>query len=275
MPRVPRRLADAYRHAYRHAYRIWASLVGWGAFAGGCLLWGLFVIPPTLLLARRWPSVRERFSDVTRVALRGYVRILPFLRLRVEGDEKRLSGSRILVANHQSWLDPLVLMSLEPRLAGPARSYNFRVPIMRTILRLAGFHRADAGEPPSLDRLSEAARRADHEAGGLLFFPEGTRSRTGAIGPFHRGAFRAAVDHGLPIQPVVIEGLDRVLPPGRLIVRLPGRPVVRVRYLAPLHPPYGEGLRRDVVRALASRVRELMVDELSRMRAEPAPPGRS
>jgi 1-acyl-sn-glycerol-3-phosphate acyltransferase len=254
-------------------YRFAATLAGWGAFGLACVLWGIFVVPPTLVLSRPWPAVRDRFSDVTSAVLRLYVRTLPFMRLRVEGGGRRRVGPRIVVANHQSWLDPIVLMSLERRLAGPARGYNFRVPIMRTILRLAGFHPADAGEPASLEHLHEAARRAVQRGGGLLFFPEGTRSLTGAIGPFHRGAFRTAVDHGLPIQPVLIEGLDRVLPPGRLVAQTPGRPVVRVRYLEPIEPPYGVGVRREVVRALAARARDLMVAELARMRAERDPEG--
>ena len=49
-----------------------------------------------------------------------------------------------------------------------------------------------------------------------------------------------------------------------------GRHLVRIRYLEPLHPPYGSGVRRDVVRSLAERVRETLVDELARMRAERA-----
>lgn len=226
------------------------------------------MIPPTLVLERFRPSVLERFHDLTRAVLRAYVATLPFLRLRVEGSAARSGGPCVLVANHQSWLDPIVMMSLEPRLSGPARSYNFRVPILRTILRLTGFHRADAGELPSLDRLREAAELVIRRRGGLLFFPEGTRSRSGEIGAFHRGAFRAAVDHDLPIQPVLIEGLHRVLPPGHLLVQTPRRAPVTVRYLEPLYPPYGTGVRRDVVRALAARVRERMVDELARMREQ-------
>jgi hypothetical protein len=76
------------------------------------------------------------------------------------------------------------------------------------------------------------------------------------------------VDHDLPIQPVVIEGLDRVLPAGHVIAQTSGRYTVRVRYLAPIEPPFGSGLRRDVVRSLTDRVRGVLVDELARLRAE-------
>ena len=67
---------------------------------------------------------------------------------------------------------------------------------------------------------------------------------------------------------LLLEGLDRLLPPGQLLIREPRQVSVRVRYLKPIEPPYGDGVRRDVVRALAGRVRTLLVDELERLRSE-------
>jgi 1-acyl-sn-glycerol-3-phosphate acyltransferase len=171
------------------------------------------------------------------------------------------------VLNHQSRLDSPVMLGLEPQSSGPIRGYMLRVPLVGPAIRLIGFFDADA-ELATLDAMNRAAARARACDGALLFYPEGTRSKTGEIGPFRRGAFRAAYDHGLPIQPVVIEGLDVVLPPGRLLPPVYGRYPVRIRYLDPLHPPYGDGSRREVVRALSERVRRLLVDELARMREE-------
>jgi 1-acyl-sn-glycerol-3-phosphate acyltransferase len=256
------------RRLGRNIYRIGGTLVGWAVWVVVSLLWGALLLPLTVLLAPVWPSVREHFATLTRWALRAYVRQLSFVRLCVEGAEKRLDGPRILVANHQSRLDSPVLLAIEPRLCGPVRGYMLRVPLLGTMIRLLGFFDADAEGAAVLDAMNRAAERARSRAGGLLFYPEGTRSKTGEIGPFRRGAFRAAVDHDLPIQPVVIEGFDAVLPPGRAITPVFGRYPVRIRYLEPLHPPYGTGPRRDVVRGLAEHVRTALVDELARMRAE-------
>jgi 1-acyl-sn-glycerol-3-phosphate acyltransferase len=260
----------AVRDGARDLGRVAATLLGWFVFVAACLVWGVLVIPATLLLSGPWPGIRERFNDLTHAILWLYIRTLLFLRLRVEREDRRLRGPRILVANHQSWLDPIVMISLEPGLSGPARRYMFRVPVVRSIIGIAGFFPSDIGEISSLDPMNHCAQSARERGGGLLFFPEGTRSRTGEIGPFHRGAFRAAVDHDLPIQPVVIDGLDRVLPPGHLIAQTLGRYPVRVRYLAPIEPPFGGGARRDVVRELGDRVRRALIEELSRMRAERA-----
>jgi len=257
---------------------------GWVLFVLLSLIWGILVVPLTRLLSRVWPSTLDRFSDLTRAGLRFYIASLPFFRVEVSGPTHR-DRIRVLVVNHQSWLDPIVMLSLEPRLSGPARGYMFRVPIVRSVMQLAGFYPAEAGDPAPLARMREGASGARRRGGGLLFFPEGTRSPDGEIAPFQRGAFRVAYDHALPIQPVVIEGLDRVLPPGRLLARMPGRYPVRIRYLPLVEPPFAlEPLaptaleptrptgseRRPTVRALAARVHASMAKELARMRAERA-----
>jgi 1-acyl-sn-glycerol-3-phosphate acyltransferase len=252
-------------------YRYTATVQGWLLVAALTLLFGVALIPPTLLLSPVWPGARDVFSDLTHRALRFYIRSVMYMRIGVEGAERRLPGTCVLVANHQSWLDPLVLMGLEPRLAGPARRYMLRVPIFGAIVRLAGFFQSDIGELPSLDDVRRSVETARARGGSLLFFPEGTRSQNGEVGAFHRGAFRTAFDHGLPIQPVVIEGLDCVLPRKGPIVQTYGRHLVRVRYLEPIAPPFetdGTGLRRDIVRGLTDQTRGAIAEELAKMRAE-------
>jgi 1-acyl-sn-glycerol-3-phosphate acyltransferase len=241
----------------RELYRYTATAQGWLLFAVITLFFGLVPIPIVVLFARFWRGAGEWFADFTHRALAFYGRHCMYMRIGVEGRDRQAEGTRILVANHQSWLDPLVLMGLEPRLAGPVRRYMLRVPIFGTVARLAGFFQSDVGELPSLDGVARCVATARARGGSLLFFPEGTRSRDGALGPFHRGAFRTAFDHGLAIQPVVIEGLDRVLPRQGPIVQTYGRQLVRVRYLAPITPPFEiPGVsRRDVVRGLAERAR--------------------
>jgi 1-acyl-sn-glycerol-3-phosphate acyltransferase len=237
-------------------------------FVSGTLLWGGLGIPLAIVLSRPWPRVRDRFNDGTQLLLTTFIRLLPFVKLDVDGNRALSDESRVLVVNHQSFLDPVVMLSLEPRLSGPARGYMFRVPIIRSALRLGRFFLSDSGEPAPLGRMRQGVQEALDRGGSLLFFPEGTRTRTGEIGDFHHGAFRMAVEYGLPIQPVVSDGLHRVFPPGSVIVQTLGRYPVRVRYLDPIQPPYGEGPRRRVVRELAQQIRFSMVEELERLRSE-------
>ena len=258
------------RRLSREVYRYLATLQGWLWFGVGTLLGGVLT-PPTLLLARRWPAARSAFADFTHAFLALYQRSVLFMRVRVEGRDRRLPGARVVVANHQSWLDPLVLMGCERRLQGPIRRYMLEVPIFGAIPRLCGFFPSEIGEPARLDAMRDAVETARARGGSLLFFPEGTRGSDGAIGPFHRGAFRLAYDCELPVQPVLIEGLDRILPRRGPIVQTQGRSLVRIRYLEAIEPPFGpadSGRRREAVRELAERVRRAMAEELERMRSE-------
>lgn len=253
--------------------RTLVTVWGYFVFVVGSIVWGGLGIPLALALSRFWPGARDRFADGTQRLLGAYVRRLPFIRIEVD-ESRRLAGrSRVLVSNHQSFLDPIVMISLEPRLSGPARGYMFRVPIVRSALELGRFFVSDSGEPAPLDRMRQGVQDALDRRGTLLFYPEGTRTRTGEIGPFHHGAFRMAVEYQLPIQPVVTDGLHRVLPPGSVILKTLGRTPVRVRYLDPIHPPFGEDPQRRVVHELAQRVRASMVEELQRVRRGEGSPG--
>jgi 1-acyl-sn-glycerol-3-phosphate acyltransferase len=255
------------RDVLAEAWRLVSNVAGWLFFVFLTLLWGGLAVPLTLLLRPVWPGVSEVFAALTSVGLRIFVRTLPMATIRLEGVEKRLEGPRVLVANHASRLDSPVLLAFEPRLAGPVRGYMLRVPLVGAIIRLLGFFDVDAGTS-TIGDMYRAAAHARERGGGLLFYPEGTRSKSGEIGPFRRGAFQLATDEGLPIQPVVIDGLDVVYPAGRVISPLRGRYLVRIRYLEPLRPPYGAGSPRAVSRSLAKRVRDTLVEELQRMRAE-------
>ena len=252
-----------------------AFITAWSYFffALGCILWGVLVIPLTVVLSHFWPSVRDWFSDCTHIAIRIFVGLLPFVKLRVDRSRRLGDEFCVLVVNHQSWLDPLVMLALERRLSGPARGYLFRVPVMGTVLKLGRFYLSEKGEPAPLDRMRRGAKEALEHRGTLLFFPEGTRTKTGEIDHFHMGAFRMAVEYQLPIQPVVIEGLYHVFPSGSPIVRARGRYPVRVHYLDPVKPPYGEGSQRRVVRELAQKVHLSMVEELNRLKMDRASTG--
>jgi 1-acyl-sn-glycerol-3-phosphate acyltransferase len=251
--------------------RVITTVLGWLEFAAGCCVWGLVVIPMTLALARFHPRAVHRFRLLTSAALRLYFRSLRFVRIEVHRASPPLDGPHVLVANHQSYLDPLLLLSMEPRLRGPVRPYIGRVPVLREIMKLLGFIPA-GDDSASYLRLKEEATRAASDRPVILFFPEGTRSRDGSLGTFQRGAFRLAAELGVPVQPVVIDGFDRVLPPGAVLCQTAGRPNVRIHYLAPVFPPRvfvadgGGGSARAVSRELLQQVRDAILGDLRRSR---------
>jgi 1-acyl-sn-glycerol-3-phosphate acyltransferase len=260
------------------AIRAAGAVVGWSGFAGGCVLWGITVVPVTILVSQFRPSIRENFNDLTRAGLRFYIRMLPFMRVVVEGrretetDQRR---ARILVANHQSLLDPIMLMSTEPCLSGPAKDYLFRWPGLGAFLRLARFYPSEDAGLGLMEKMRAGVEQAVRQGNSVLFFPEGTRSRSGEMGNFRRGAFRMAVEYGLPIQPVVIEGIHEVLPPGALLVANAKRLDVRIVYLDLIEVERDVGNARSAARALSEHVHSAIADELLRLRTERSALGRN
>ena len=159
--------------------------------------------------------------------------------LRVSGASALPAGPCVIVANHCSHADTAALIAALPARRRPAvaaaADYWFRGGLRPRICRAlcAAFpvRRTGGG---SAD-LAAAVRllAAGHD---VIVFPEGTRSRDGSTGEFHRGAARLAAAAGVPLMPAGISGTRILLPPGGG----PGRPrraVVTVRIGAPLMVP--------------------------------------
>ena len=189
-----------------------------------------------------------------RVALR-----LAGTRIEVLGKE-RLGDHRntVIVANHGSHLDaPVLLQALGVDFKAVAKKEIFRVPVLSSVLRLAGFIEVDRADRTQATRAIARAVAALKGGDCFLIFPEGTRSRTGELGPFKKGGFVVAMDAGSLIVPVALAGTRDLMPRGRFRIR-PG--TVRVRVLDPLPAgsySYGD---RD---ALIAEVRRRMAAALT------------
>jgi 1-acyl-sn-glycerol-3-phosphate acyltransferase len=159
-----------------------------------------------------------------------------------------ITGPILICPNHASHLDFSALrLALGPRLrrrlAAAAAADYFRMSPQRWFFAawLGAFPFARAVSPDSM-----AAAEKLLEAGwNVVVFPEGTRSRTGKLGPFRPGVGLLAVRSGLPVLPVRISGTYEALPPGR---SLPRRAPVVVRFGPPLVAEPGEQPRAFVAR---------------------------
>ncbi len=169
-------------------------------------------------------------------------RIFPGWHVRVEGSLP--AGPFVLAANHLSWLDIFVLARQPREMKWIIKAELFRVPWLGWLFRLSGDIPVWRGDAASGGDAVARARGYLERGVPVVFFPEGTRSRTGQLKAFKAGAFDVAAAAGVPIVPVAITGTGDGMPADTLWIR-PATIVVRV--LAPLR---GDGATlRDATRA--------------------------
>ena len=178
------------------------------------------------------------------------------LDVRLHGAEHLSAGeSYVFLSTHQSWMDiPVMLGYLPARLRIAAKREVFHIPFL-------GWHMQRSGQIPinrgSTAESVESLRRAARLLGGgvsAFLFPEGTRTRDGSLQPLKKGGFRLAIESGLPIVPVTIEGTRRAMPRGSMVLR--AGPVEMH-----LDPPIDTcGLDDADLPALMQQVREAMLE---------------
>jgi 1-acyl-sn-glycerol-3-phosphate acyltransferase len=168
--------------------------------------------------------VAGRFLRLVGVALS---LTFPPWRLRVEG--RWPSGRRpfVVVANHQSILDILLLSRLPREMKWVAKASLWKLPWAGLMLRLSGDIPVTRGDPESGGEALARARAYLDRGMSVMIFPEGTRSEGGGLLPFRTGAFRLALEAGVPVLPVAVSGTGAGLPKGGPWVR-PCRAVARI-----------------------------------------------
>jgi 1-acyl-sn-glycerol-3-phosphate acyltransferase len=223
------------------------------------LVFGLGALTLMLLV----PGMERRRRIARRTGLISFA--FMGIRLRTEGLEKLPADRCIVVANHASYLDGVVLMStLPPRFAFVIKKEMDRVPLASLLLRRIGSAFVDRTNRHKGGMDTRKVLRRANEGESLVFFPEGTFSKQPGLLRFHTGAFATAVRAGCAVVPVVIHGTRQILPSHRVAPR-PGS--ITVRMLAVLQPVAGDTeaaahLRDESRRLLLSHLGEPDLSDL-------------
>lgn len=231
------------------------SIVYWFFFTISLPFW---FVPQLVLYLLAFPFDRRRLAVHYYACVWGqsYVWFNPFWRVTVEGRGRiPWKGPAVIVANHLSLLDILVLYGLFRPFKWVSKASVFQVPFIGWNMKLNDYVGLRRGDRESIRRMM--AHCAKHLAAGspVLIFPEGTRSPDGVLQPFKDGAFKLACETGCPVIPVAISGTYRGLPKHGILFR--NRMDALVRVLPPLHPAdHGgdPGALRDAARAAIAAV---------------------
>jgi 1-acyl-sn-glycerol-3-phosphate acyltransferase len=197
-----------------------------------------------------WASLYTWFNPAWPVTVVG--------REKIDPDE-----TYVMVANHQSLLDILVLFRLFRHFKWVSKIENFRIPFVGWNMRLNDYIQLKRGDRSSVAVMLRTCRENLAAGNSILMFPEGTRSPTGKLRGFKTGAFDLAKDTRRPLLPIVVHGTASALPKRGVILR--GRHRIMIEVLDPIaYPAFAEEEAED----FTLRVRELIGDHLEKAQVQ-------
>jgi 1-acyl-sn-glycerol-3-phosphate acyltransferase len=185
-------------------------------------------------------------------------------RIHISGGENLHSDQvYVVVSNHQSLADIPVISHLKLDTKWLAKAELFRLPLVGWMLRMAGDVPVERSDRRKRAQASLRCARYLRQRCSVVFFPEGTRSPDTQVQPFNEGPFRLAIRERVPILPLVVDGSAAALPRHSWIF---GK--TQDIYLRILEAVSVDGWDIKQVAALRDAVRQRIVDELDRLRAE-------
>ncbi len=187
-----------------------------------------------------------------------YTWLNPAWPVYLSGLEKIRPGvTYVMVANHQSLLDILVLFRVFAHFKWVSKVENFRIPFIGWNMSLNRYIKLKRGDRASVVRMMQECRETLAAGNSIMMFPEGTRSSDGRLRAFKTGAFELAKSAGTPILPILVEGTANALPKRGFVLQ--GRHRIRITILDEVpHASFAD----ESVEDLTARMRELFASHL-------------
>lgn len=216
------------------------TLILWGYFTLGFLVFYMLFYMLAWLFAQDRELAFQRLNHIFYKGFFCLVKVLvPGCSLQVDNKAAEIK-SAIIICNHVSFLDPLILISLYARHKTIVKSVFFHIPIFGWVLRTAGYLPAAVNDKFSHLFIEHIEKMEGYLAGGgnFFIFPEGTRSRDGTLGVFSRGAFKIAGFTQAPIKILRITNSDKLFTPGKFLFNTGIRNKITLEFVAAVDPDY-------------------------------------
>lgn len=185
---------------------------------------------------------------------------LTLVRVRVSGrDNIDPHTSYVFVANHQGAYDIFAIYGfLNHNFKWMMKKGLRKIPAVGGACAIAGHIFVDNSSPAAIRQTMDKAERTLQGGMSLVVFPEGSRTFTGKMKPFHKGAFQLAMEFHLPVVPVTIDGAFKVMP---RTAKIPRWGTIDITIHPPVKAPADEADRRRVIEESYEAVRSALPAE--------------
>ena len=176
-------------------------------FLVGCIVLRGLILVLYLVPIRR--IYKQQFiGRLINITCKGILVIAAFVRKEhVNVSNETFKKPAIVIANHQSFIDILQLLSFSPKIIMITNHWVWNSPAFGAVIRYAGFFLADEGYELCVERMKEKVK----EGYSIAIFPEGTRTYDGKMKRFHKGAFYLAEKLQLDIIPIILYGNNKII----------------------------------------------------------------
>lgn len=219
------------------------------------------VISTLALIAGLVDRSHNLYFKLSRIFSNGVLKIAG-IKLEISGKENiNDKASYIYAANHSSLFDIPAMQAAVPQQTSIVYKKELaKIPLFGWQMLAGPYILIDRKKADSARKSIEQAKKMMSEKGrSVLLFPEGTRSKTGEVQPFKRGAFYLASKAGQPIVPVSLSGTDKILPKGKFRLKK-----------GTIHIHYGEPVETENVTSkkdemeLMEKVRNIIIRNLKK-----------
>jgi len=182
--------------------------------------------------------------------------LAPRLKWQINQDIKNIRGS-IIVCNHLSYLDPLILLSLLPKAKTIVKTSFFKAPVFGWLLKVSGYLPATT-EGIHGSRMIEQVEGMEEflqNGGNLFVFPEGTRNRGAVLGDFHKGVFKIGRMCRCSIHVLSLCNTDKLFTPGKFFFNTRIASLIKLESIGSVLP--GSGQEALSAKLLEKEVRQI------------------